>query len=79
VIALTNRRTPDDGGAVVSKIVLHDAHSVDDRWLPAQSFGKRAPHDRLGTGAALIVVSFLSLGFWAAIWGAVASLFSAAL
>jgi hypothetical protein len=64
---------------VDSKIVLHDAYSVDDRWPPAQSFGRRAPHHRLGTGAALIVVSFLSLGVWAAIWGAVASLFSAAL
>jgi hypothetical protein len=67
------------GELVDSKIVLHDAHSVDDRRLPAESFRKRASHDRLGTGAALIVVSFLSLGVWAAIWGAVASLFSAAL
>ena len=67
------------GELVDSKVVLHDSQSVDDRWLPAQSFGKRAPHDRLGTGAALIVVSFLSLGVWAAIWAAVASLFSAAL
>ena len=67
------------GELVDSKVVLQDAHSVDDRWLPAESFRKRARHDRLGTGAALIVVSFLSLGVWAAIWGAVASLFSAAL
>jgi hypothetical protein len=60
------------GELVDSKTVLHDAYSVDDRWLPAQSFRKRAPHHRLGTGATLIVVSLLSLGVWAAIWGAVA-------
>jgi hypothetical protein len=29
---------------------------------------------RLNTGASLIVSLFLSLGLWAAIWGAVASL-----
>jgi hypothetical protein len=56
------------------KIVLHAAYSVDDRWWPAQPFGKRASDDRLDTGVSLIVVSLLSLGLWAAIWGTVASL-----
>jgi hypothetical protein len=45
---------------VDSKMVSHDAYSIEDR-------------------VALIVVSFLSLGIWVAIWGAVASMFSAAL
>jgi hypothetical protein len=67
------------GELVDSKIVSHDSYSVDDRWPPAQPFGKRLPHGRLDTGATLIVVSLLSLGLGAAIWGAVASLFSAAL
>jgi hypothetical protein len=65
------------GELVDSKIVLHDAYSIDDRWPPVQPLGERAPHNRLDTGASLIVVSLLSLGLWAAIWGAVA--FSAAL
>jgi hypothetical protein len=67
------------GELVDSKILLHDAFSVDDRRPPAQRFGKRATHHRLGTGTTLILVSLLSLGVWAVIWGAVASLFSAAL
>jgi hypothetical protein len=64
------------GELVDSKIVLHDAYSVDDRRPPAQPLGKRAPH-RPDVGATLIVTLLLSLGVWAAIWGAVASLFSA--
>jgi hypothetical protein len=67
------------GELVDSKFVLHGPHSVDDRWPPAQPFGKRVPHRRLDEGPTLIVISLLSLGLWAAIWGAVASLFSAAL
>jgi hypothetical protein len=67
------------GELVESKIVLQSAYSVDDRRPPVQPFGKRVPHRRLDTGATLIVVSLLSLGVWAAIWGAVAALFSAAL
>jgi hypothetical protein len=68
------------GGELVdSNAVLHGTYSVDDRWLPAELFEKRAPYDRPGTGTYLIVISLLSLGLWAAIWGAIASLFSAAL
>jgi hypothetical protein len=62
---------------VDSKILAQCAHSVDDRRAPTQPLGKRAPHHCLDTGTTLIVVSLLSLGLWAAIWGAVA--FSATL
>jgi hypothetical protein len=47
--------------------------------LAAQSSERTAPYDRPGTGAYLIIISALSLGIWAAIWGAVASLASVAL
>jgi hypothetical protein len=60
-----------------SKIRPHGAYSANDRRLQAQSFEKRAPHHRLGTGAFLIVTLLLSLGLWAGIWGALASLLSA--
>lgn len=60
------------------KIRSHSAYSLDRR-LPAEPFEKRAPYDRPDTGAYLIVISLLSLGFWAAIWAAVASLASALL
>jgi hypothetical protein len=66
------------GELVESKIVLHDTYSVDDRRPTAQPLGKRAPH-RPDKGATLIVTLLLSLGLWAAIWGAVALLFSALL
>ena len=39
----------------------------------------RDPDLRLGTGASLIMISLLSLGFWAGIWAAVASLASVVL
>src|SRR5262245_44597698 len=64
---------------VNSKIALHVAYSVDDRWPPAQPLRARTPHHRPETGASLIVVLLLSLGLWAAIWGTVASLGSAVL
>jgi hypothetical protein len=60
-----------------SKIRPHGAYSANDRRLQAQSFEKHAPHHRLGTGAFLIVTLLLSLGLWAGIWGALASLLSA--
>jgi hypothetical protein len=49
-----------------------------DAWgLPAEPFQKHQADDWPDTGASLIRISLLSLGLWAAIWGAVA-LFSAA-
>jgi hypothetical protein len=59
------------------KVLSPGAYAIDDRMLPAQPFGNCAPHPRLDTGAYLIVTVLLSLGVWAAIWGTVASLFSA--
>ena len=44
--------------------------------LPAEPFEKLKPHDWPDTGASLILISLLSLGLWAAIWGTVASLAS---
>jgi hypothetical protein len=61
-----------------SKILSQGAYPVNDRRLLAQPFERPAPHHRLDTGAYLIVTVLLSLGIWAAIWGAVASLFAAA-
>ena len=59
-----------------SKIRSHSAYSANDWKVPAQPFEERASRY---TGASLIVTLLLSLGLWAAIWGAVTSLFSVAL
>jgi hypothetical protein len=64
---------------VDSKIRSHSAYSVNPCGPPAKSFEKLAPYDRLDEGAYLIVISLLSLGIWAAIWGAVATFGSAVL
>jgi hypothetical protein len=45
--------------------------------LPAEAFEKRIADNWLDTGASLILISLLSLGLWAAMWGAVASLAAA--
>ena len=37
---------------------------------PAEPFDKHKPCDWPDTGASLILISLLSLGLWAAIWGA---------
>jgi hypothetical protein len=38
--------------------------------LPAEAFEKRTGDNWPDTGASLILISLLSLGLWAAIWGA---------
>ena len=54
-----------------NKIRSHSAHSANDWRLPARSFEKRALHSRPEIGASLVMTLLLSLGLWAAIWGAV--------
>ena len=53
--------------------------SVSERKSADRLVENRDPALRLGTGASLVVISLLSLGFWAGIWAAVASLASAVL
>jgi hypothetical protein len=59
---------------VNSKVLLKSAYSADQRsavrWI-----GDRSSH-HWSDGASLTVVLLLSLGVWAAIWEAVASLVS---
>jgi hypothetical protein len=64
---------------VESKIRSHGAYFVTDWRLWAEPFEDITSYDRAGTGSYLVVISLLSLGLWAAIWGVVASLFSATL
>jgi hypothetical protein len=64
---------------VESNIRSHGAYLVIDWRLLAAPFEKISPYDQPDTGVYLALISLLSLGLWAAIWGAVASLFSATL
>ena len=47
---------------------------ADALGLPPELFEKHQAYDWPDTGASLILISLLSLGLWAAIWGTVASL-----
>ena len=54
-----------------NKIRSHSAYSANDWRPPTRSFEKRALHSRPEMGASLVMTLLLSLGLWAAIWGAV--------
>jgi hypothetical protein len=56
---------------VDSKILLKAAYFADQRSV-VRSIGDRIPH-QWSDGASLTIVLLLSLGVWAAIWEAVAS------
>jgi hypothetical protein len=45
-------------------------YDADALGLPAEPFQKHQADDWPDTGASLILISLLSLGLWAAIWGA---------
>ena len=64
---------------VDSKIRFESLYSVNEERGPAQPFKKSALYGRPELGASLIMTLLLSLGLWAAIWGALASLASAVL
>jgi hypothetical protein len=66
-------------GLVNRKIRSHDAYFVNDWRLWAEPFEEMTSHGRPDTGVYLVLISLSSLGLWMAIWGAVASLFSATL
>jgi hypothetical protein len=66
-------------GLVESKIRSRGAYFVNDWRLWAEPFQEISSDDQPDTATYLVLISLLSLGLWAAIWGAVASLFSASL
>jgi hypothetical protein len=66
-------------GLVESNIRPHGAYFANDWRLLAAPFEKISLYDKPDTGVCLGLISLLSLGLWAAIWGAIASLFSTTL
>jgi hypothetical protein len=65
------------GELVDSKVLLEGAYSADKR--SAVRWIRDNTPSQWSDGASLTIVLLLSLGFWAAIWQAVASLASASL
>jgi hypothetical protein len=59
---------------VNSSCACHDPAEADDLAPPRAGASVRQPGRRFSPLAALIVLTLLSLGSWAAIWAAVASL-----
>ena len=66
-------------GLVESKIPSDGGYFANDWRLLAAPFEKISSYNQPDTGVCLVLISLMSLGLWAAIWGAVASLFSATL
>jgi hypothetical protein len=64
---------------VENNIRSHGACFAHDWRLPAVPFERISSYNQPDTGVCLVLISLLSLGLWAAIWGTVASLFSATL
>jgi len=64
---------------VDSKIRFESLYSVNEERGPAQPFKKSALYGRPELGASLIMTLLLSLGLWAAIWGALVCFASAVL
>ena len=66
---------------VNSKFLLKGARCAGDRptgrSIRKRTPDDRTPDDRADIGESLIVVLLLSLGLWAAIWGAVTSVSAA--
>jgi hypothetical protein len=58
-------------GTLVDSKIRRDVDALGPR---AEPFDKYKVEDRADEGASLMVISFLSLGLWAVIWGTVASL-----
>jgi hypothetical protein len=64
---------------VESDIRSYGAYFANDWRLPAAPFEKISSYNQPDTGVCLALITLLSLGLWATIWGTVASLFSATL
>ena len=62
-----------------TKIRSHGAHFANNCRQRVRPFREITPDDQLNAGPRLVLILLLSLGLWAAIWGAVAALFSATL
>ena len=62
-----------------SKIRFESLYSINEERGPAEPFKKSALYGRPELGASLIMTLLLSLGLWAAIWGALVCFASAVL
>ena len=64
-------------GLVDNNIRSQGANSTNEQRLPTEPLEERATYNPPDTGAYLIMISFLSLGLWAGIWGTITALMSA--
>jgi hypothetical protein len=74
VFAQQTEHARDHGVTVGSKVLLEGANSAEQRSA-VRGIGDHTP-SQWSDGASLTLVLVLSLGFWAAIWRAIASLAS---